>query len=51
MRERDNLEDLGVDWIIKLRWICRKWDVGAGLKQSGSRWGEVTGTCESGNES
>jgi len=27
MRERDHLEDLGVDRVI-LRWIFRKWDVG-----------------------
>jgi hypothetical protein len=26
--ERHNLEDLGVDVRIMLRWIFRKWDVG-----------------------
>ena len=28
-RERDRLEDSGVDDRIILRWIIRKWDVGA----------------------
>jgi hypothetical protein len=27
LRERNHLEDRGVDGRIKLRWICRKWDV------------------------
>jgi len=29
LRERDHLEEPGVDGRIILRWICRKWDVGA----------------------
>jgi hypothetical protein len=29
LKERDHLEDPDVDWRIKLRWIFRKWDVGA----------------------
>ena len=29
LRERDHLEDPGVDERIILRWIFRKWDVGA----------------------
>ena len=41
MRERDNLEDLGVDGRI-LSWICRKWNVGGmdwiDLAQDGDRW-------------
>ena len=28
LRERDNLEDSGVDGRMILRWIYRKWDVG-----------------------
>jgi len=31
MRERDHLEDSGVDGRILLRWIFRKWDDGHGL--------------------
>jgi len=35
LRERDHLEDLGVDGRIILRWILRKWDVAA---WTGSSW-------------
>jgi len=35
LREGDHLEDSGVDGGIILRWICRKWDVGAWI---GSSW-------------
>jgi len=34
LRERDHLEDPGVDGMI--RWIFKKWDVGHGLDQSSS---------------
>jgi len=29
LRERDHLENSGIDGRIILRWILRKWDVGA----------------------
>jgi hypothetical protein len=46
MRERDHLEDPGVDGRIILRWIFRKWDVGYGLNRAGSRYEQVAGNCE-----
>jgi len=42
VRERDHLEDLGVDGRIILSWIFRKWNVGGmdwiDLAQDGDRW-------------
>jgi hypothetical protein len=42
LRERDHLEDAGVDGRIILRWILRKWDVGSmnwiELDQDRDRW-------------
>jgi len=32
LRERDNLGDTGVEGRIILRWIFRKWDVGAWIE-------------------
>ena len=50
LRERDHLEDLGVDGRIILRWIFRKWDVGVWTGSSYFTIGTVVGTCECGNE-
>jgi hypothetical protein len=36
LRERDHLEDPGIDGRIILRWIFRKWDVVDGLDRPGS---------------
>jgi len=38
-KERDHLEDPGVDWTIILRWTFRKWDVGVRTEQSWLRVG------------
>ena len=44
LRERDHLEEAGVDGRIILRWIFRKWDRGMGwlaLTRDGDRWRAV----------
>ena len=38
-RERDHLEDLGVDGRIISRWIFRKWDMGVWTESSWFRIG------------
>jgi hypothetical protein len=50
MRERDHLEDPGVDGRKILKWIFRKWDVAHGLDRYGSGHGLATGTCKCGDE-
>ena len=45
MREGENLGDPGIDGRIILRWILRKWNVGA---WTGSSWLRIrTGECGS----
>ena len=45
LRERDHLEDLGIDGRIILRWIFRKWDVGwmdwIDVAQDSDKWRAV----------
>jgi len=38
LKERDHLGDTGVDGMIILRWIFRKWDVGL---WTGSIWSRI----------
>jgi hypothetical protein len=49
LRKRDYLEDPGIDGGIILRWIFRKWALGA---WAGSIWLRIGtgGTCECSNE-
>jgi hypothetical protein len=44
LRERDHLEDTGIDGRIVLIWICKKWNMGYGLDRAGSGQGQVAGT-------
>jgi hypothetical protein len=42
-RERDHLEDPGIDGMIILRWTFRKWDVRVWTGSNGLRIGTVDG--------
>ena len=50
MKERDHLEDPGIDGRIILRLIFKMWDVGAWTGLSWLRIGIGDGTSECGNE-
>ena len=39
LRERDHLEDTGLDGRIILRWVFRRWDVGEWTRSSWLRTG------------
>jgi hypothetical protein len=49
LRERDHLEDLGIDEKIILKWILKTRLGGRGLGQSNLRQGQVADCCEHGN--
>jgi hypothetical protein len=49
-RERDHLEDPGIDGRIILRWISRKWNMEVWTGSSWLRIGTGARTCECGNE-
>ena len=50
LRERDHLEEPGIDERIILRWILSRWDGGHGLAWSGSLLGQVASSCEPNDE-
>jgi hypothetical protein len=48
--ERGDLEDLGIDWTIKIKWISKKWDGRHELDCLGSGEGQVAGAHARRNE-
>jgi hypothetical protein len=50
LRDGDRRKDPGVDGMIILRWIFKKWNVGVWIGLSWLWIGTGRGTCEYGNE-
>jgi len=50
LREGDHLGDQGVDGIIVLKCVFKKWDGEAWTGLIGLRIGQVTGACDCDNE-
>jgi hypothetical protein len=50
VRKRDHLEDPGVDGMIILRWILRKWVGGMDWIDLAQDMGQMAGFCKRGNE-
>jgi hypothetical protein len=46
LSEIDDLEDLGADGNIVLKWVFKKWDKAHGLDCSVLGYGQVAGFCE-----
>jgi hypothetical protein len=51
LKERNHLEDLGVDGRIILKYIFREWVGGHGLDCFSLGYGQLVGCCECSNES